>query len=71
MPFLSFKAKNLLTLEQKRTFDHEAYGEAITQVLSEHHLEDRQRAQSNKAATTAAAAAAFVAASSAAGTLQN
>ena len=66
MPFLSFQAKNLLTQEQKRTFDHEAYGEAITQVLSEQHLEDRQRAQSNRAATKTATAAAFVATHSAA-----
>ena len=51
MPCLSFQAKNLLTSEQKRTFDHEAYGEAIKQVLSEHHLEDQQRAISNRAAT--------------------
>ena len=68
MPFLSFQAKNLLTpLEQKRSFDHEAYGEAITQVLSEQHLEDKQRALSNKAATSKTAmAAAFAAASSSA-----
>ena len=51
MPFVSFQAKNPLTLEQKRSFDHEAYGEAIAQVLSEQHLEDTQRALSNKAAT--------------------
>ena len=67
MPFLSFQAKNLLTLELKRTFDNEAYGEAIKQVLSEHHLEDQQRAISNRSATKTATAAAFVAAHSAAG----
>ena len=66
MPFLSFHAKNLMTLEQKRNFDHEPYGEAILQVLSEQHLEDKQRAQSNKTATKTATAAAFAATSSSA-----
>tara|TARA_B100000513_G_scaffold184300_1_gene104787 strand:- start:313 stop:1080 length:768 start_codon:yes stop_codon:yes gene_type:complete len=61
MPIVSFEAKNLLTLEQKRNFDHESYGEAITQVLSEQHLEDKQRAHSNKTATKTATAAAFAA----------
>ena len=61
MPFISFQAKNLLTLEQKRAFDHESYSEAITQVLSEQHLEDQQRARSNKAANRTATAAAFAA----------
>jgi len=61
MPFISFQAKNLLTLEQKRAFDHESYSEAITQVLSEQHLEDQQRARSNKAASRTATAAAFAA----------
>ena len=54
-------AKNLLTLQQKRDFDHESYSEAITQVLSEQHLEDQQRAHSNKAANRTATAAAFAA----------
>ena len=61
LPFISFQAKNLLTLEQKRAFDHESYSEAITQVLSEQHLEDQQRAQSNKAVNKTATAAAFAA----------
>ena len=54
-------AKNLLTLQQKRAFDHESYSDAITQVLSEQHLEDQQRARSNKAANRTATAAAFAA----------
>ena len=61
LPLISFQAKNLLTLEQKRAFDHESYSEAITQVLSEHYLEDQQRARSNKAANRTATAAAFAA----------
>ena len=59
MPFISFQAKNLLTLQQKRAFDHESYGEAITQVLSEQHLEDQHRVHANKAANKTATAAAF------------
>ena len=59
MPFISFRAKNLLTLQQKRAFDHEFYSEAITQVLSEQHLEDQHRVHANKAANKTATAAAF------------
>ena len=61
MPFISFQAKSLLTLQQKRAFDHESYGEAITQVLSEQHLEDQHRVHANKAANKTATAAAFAA----------
>lgn len=48
VPFISFQAKNLLSIETKRDFDHESYADAITQVLSEQLLENRQRAHANK-----------------------
>ena len=61
MPFISFQAKNLLSIEQRRDFDHESYADAMTQVLSEQLLEDRQRAHANKFVTRTASAAAFIA----------